>query len=241
MERSLAEQVAWSCRILAMAGHGDFTLGHASARLDQHRLIMKANKMGLEEVTPENVVTLDMNGSLLAGDGPVHLEAVLHTGVYKRRHDVGAVIHTHPKFATALGATDAKLEMINHDAVLFRNGLSYFDETAQLIVNDDQAEAVADALGDRNVLIMRGHGVLIAGKNLHWAVYTALTLERVLEIQLIAKGLGNLRSMSDDMAATVYPEKYQDSYMETYWRHMVRQVRRAGMDCGMHSSIEVVG
>ena len=240
MDRALAEQVAWSCRILAMGGHGDFTLGHASARLDDHRLIMKANKMGLEEVTPENVLTLDMNGSLLKGNGPVHLEAVLHTGVYRRRPDVGAVIHTHPKYATALGATDATVEMINHDAVLFRNGISYFDETAQLIVNDDQAGSVADALGDRNVLIMRGHGVLIAGKNLHWAVYTALTLERVLEIQMIARGLGNLRSMTDEMAASVYPEKYQDAYMETYWRHMVRQVRRAGLDFGMNSSIEAL-
>ena len=229
IEQTLPEQVAWACRMLAMGGHGDFTLGHASARLDAERLLMKPNKIGLEEVRPEDVITLDMAGVRLAGTGPVHLEAVLHTSVYQARPDVGAVIHTHPKFATAFGATDAGLEMINHDAVLFQQGLAFFDQTAELIVRDDQASAVTEALGDRNVLIMRGHGVLIAGKTLQWAVYTALTLERVIEIQSIARTLGNLAPMTPSMAERVYPDKYRDEYLDTYWQYLMRQTARAGL------------
>lgn len=233
LDQPLAEQVAWACRMLAMGGHGDFTLGHASARLDADRLLMKPNRIGLEEVCPEDVLTLDMRGERLAGEGPIHLEAVLHTSVYRARPDVGAVIHTHPKYATAFGATDASLEMINHDAVLFQQGLAFFDQTAELIVREDQAADVTAALGERNVLIMRGHGVLITGTTLPWAVYTALTLERVIEIQSIARTLGNLAPMTPAMAERVYPDKYRDEYLDTYWRYLMRQTDRAGLAGGL--------
>jgi ribulose-5-phosphate 4-epimerase/fuculose-1-phosphate aldolase len=229
----LADQVAWACRMLALGGQGDFTLGHASARRPDGRILMKPNKIGLEEVRPEDVLTLDPDGGKLAGDGPVHLESVLHTAVYKARPDVGAVIHTHPPYATAFGATDADLAMINHDAVLFRDGVAFFDQTAELIVRPDQGAAVAAALGGKRVLVMRGHGVLVVGPTLPWAVYAALTLERVIRIQAIASALGPLRPMTDEMAARVFPDKYRDEYVDTYWRYLVRQVRRAGLDAGM--------
>jgi L-fuculose-phosphate aldolase len=230
---SLAEQVAWACRMLALGGQGDFTLGHASARAADGAILMKPNQIGLEEVRPEDVLTLDAGGGKLAGDGPVHLEAVLHTAVYAARTDVGAVIHTHPPYASAFGATDAELAMINHDAVLFRDGLAFFDQTAELIVRPEQGAAVAAALGHKRVLVMRGHGVLVVGPTLPWAVYAALTLERVIRIQSIAASLGELRPMSDDMAKRVFPDKYRDEYLDTYWRYLIRRVRGAGLDAGM--------
>jgi L-fuculose-phosphate aldolase len=229
----LREQVAWACRILATGGHGDFTLGHASARGDDGQVLMKRNGVGLEEVNPDDVLTIDLEGRHLAGEGRIHLESVLHTEVYKARPDVGAVIHTHPPYTTALGATDAKLELINHDAVLFKDGLGTFADTAELIMTQEQGAAVAAALGEKRVVIMRGHGVLIVGKTIPWAVYTALTLERCVQIQAIARSLGALQPMSSDMAARVYPDKYRDAYLETYWNYLVRQVRRAGLDDGM--------
>jgi L-fuculose-phosphate aldolase len=225
-------QVAWACRILAIDGHGDFTLGHISVR-DGEVVHMKPNGLGLEEVAPEDVLTIDLNGKKLAGSGPVHLEAVLHTAVYRARPDVNSVIHTHPPYATALGATSARLQLLNHDAVLFKDGLAYFDDTAELIVNARQGAAVAQALGDKRAVIMRGHGVLMTGKSVPWAVYGALTLERVIKIQTIASALGPLTPMTPEMAAKVYPDKYRDEFVGSYWRYLIRQVRRAGLDDGM--------
>ncbi|MBA2596289.1 MAG: class II aldolase/adducin family protein, partial [Chloroflexia bacterium] len=70
----LREQVAWSCRILAMGGHGDYTLGHVSARaMDGRHILMKPNGLGLEEVAPDDVLALDMDGIRVSGAGPVHL------------------------------------------------------------------------------------------------------------------------------------------------------------------------
>ena len=226
--------VAWACRILAMDGHGDFTLGHVSVR-DGDVVHMKPNGIGLEEVSPGDVLTIDLDGVKLAGAGPVHLEAVLHTAVYRARPDVGSVIHTHPPYSTALGATDAGLQLLNHDAVLFKDGLAYFDDTAELIVSPAQGASVAQALGDKRAVIMRGHGVLMTGDTVPWAVYGALTLERVIRIQAIATALGPLRPMTPEMAAKVYPDKYRDEFIGAYWRFLIRQARRAGLAGGMES------
>jgi ribulose-5-phosphate 4-epimerase/fuculose-1-phosphate aldolase len=233
-DADLREQVAWSGRILAMGGHGDYTLGHVSARSsDGQHVLMKPNGLGLEEVTPEDVLALDMDGTRLSGAGPVHLEYVLHTEIFKARPDVGAVVHTHPPYATAFGATNAKLELLNHDAVLFRDGLATFDDTAELIMRPDQGAAVAQALGNHRALVMRGHGVIVTGKSLPWATYAALTLERVLRIQSIARSLGTLQPMTPEMADRVYPDKYRDDHVARYWDYLVRQVRRVGLADGM--------
>lgn len=230
---SLPEQVAWACRILAFGGHGDFTLGHVSARDAAGLVQMKRNGLGLEEVTAADVLTLDLDGRQIGGDGKKHLEFVLHTEVYQARPDVGGIVHTHPPYATALAATSAQIELINHDAVLFHDGVAVFDDTAAMITRPEQGKAVARALGTCRVVLLRNHGVLVVGKDVPWAVFTALTLERVVRIQALAQSLGPLCPMTPSMARAMFAEKFRDEFVATYWDYLIRQIRRAGFDAGM--------
>lgn len=233
-DADLREQIAWSCRILAMGEQGDYTLGHVSARsADGRDVLMKRYGLGLEEVTPNDVLRISLDGELLNGEGRVHLEYVLHTEIYRQRPDVQSVIHTHPPYATAFGATDAKLQLLNHDAVLFQDGLAYFDDTAELIVRPEQGARVATELGQRRVIVLRGHGVIVTGASVPWATYTALTLERVIRIQAIAGTLGALRPMTAEMASLVFPDKYRDDHVASYWDYLIRCVRRAELGEGM--------
>lgn len=229
-DETLREQVAWSCRILAQDGQGDYTLGHVSARAaDRQSVLMKRYGLGLEEVTPADVLRIDFDGTLLEGEGRVHLEYVLHTEIYRVRPDVQSVIHTHPPYTTAFGATDARLEMLNHDAVLFREGLASFDGTAELIQTAAQGAQVAAALSAHRAILLRGHGVVLTGASVPWATYTALTLERVLRIQSLARSFGSLMPMSGEMADRVYPDKYRDGHVASYWDYLIRGLRRAGL------------
>jgi len=233
-DEALREQIAWSCRILAQDGQGDFTLGHVSARSgDSVTVLMKRYGIGLEEVTPADVLRIDLDGNLIEGEGKVHLEYVLHTEIYRVRPDVHSVIHTHPPYTTAFGATDARLEMLNHDAVLFRDGLASFDGTAELIQTAEQGAQVAATLGGQLAILLRGHGVVVTGKNVPWSTYAALTLERVLRIQSLARSFGNLMPMSSDMADRVYPDKYRDGHVGSHWEYLIRGLQRAGMVDGM--------
>ncbi len=231
----LRTQIAWSCRILAMHGHADLTLGHVSGRGPDGIIYIKRKDLGLDEVAPVDVIGIDLDGNRVSGNGEAHLESVLHTEVYRMRGDVGAVIHTHPPYAVALGATRTPLELINHDAALFPDGLAVFDGNAALIVSSEMGRAVAEALGRRRAAIMRNHGVLVVGKTVPWATYGALTLERAVKIQTIAQSLGELNPLSREMAGPLYKEKYRDEFTDSYWRYLIRRVRRAGLAEGMET------
>lgn len=226
-------QVAWGSRILAMHGHGDLTMGHLSACGADGRIFIKRKDIALGEVTPADVLTLDLDAHKVAGEGAVHLESVLHTEVYKARQDVGAVVHTHPPYGTAMGATSAQLQFLTHDAVLFHDGLPRFENSPELIMNPEQGAAVAQALGSQRALLLKNHGVIVVGEDVAWAVVGALTLERAIRLQALASSLGSPRAMSADTAGELYPSKYRDEFIQTYWRYLIRECRRQGHDSGM--------
>jgi ribulose-5-phosphate 4-epimerase/fuculose-1-phosphate aldolase len=212
---TLREQVALACRILALEGYADLTLGHVSARDLVGSIWIKRKGVALDEVEPDDVVEVGAAGA------EMHLETVLHTAVYEARPDVGAVVHGHPPFATALAATTAELELLTHDAVLFDDGVTRF-EAPDLIVDDAQGAAVAGALGPRRAVLLCNHGVLVVGKDVPWAVLTALTLERAARIQSIASALGPLRPIPPDVARELHPVKYQDRFIVEYWEAWLR-------------------
>ena len=225
VEQSLREQLAWACRILAAEGYADLTLGHISARGADGEVWIKRKGVALDEVEPEDVVTLDDPDALL------HLETVLHTGVYRARADVGAVVHGHPPYATALGATRAEVEVLTHDGILFADGVARFGDP-DLIVDDDQGDRVAQALGSRRAVLMENHGVLVVGVDVKWAVLTAVTLERAARLQSIATTLGELRPIARELALELQPVKYRDEFVEEYWAAWQRQVTRDGGGLG---------
>lgn len=230
---ALQTQVAWACRILALGGHTDLTLGHVSARGSEGQVYIKRKGLALNEVTPDDVLTIDLDRNKLAGNGNVHLEAVLHTEVYRLRPDVGAVAHTHPPYATALSATSAQLEFVNHDAVLFPDGVGRFDETADLILDVEAGRAVAQALGPLRAVLMCNHGMLAADRTVPWVVYTALTLERAAHIQAIATAFGELRPIPQEAVKRMYANKYRDEFIQEYWYYLMRDARRRGFADGM--------
>jgi L-fuculose-phosphate aldolase len=223
--QSLREQVAWACRILAWEGYADLTLGHISARGPAGDIWIKRKGVALDEVEPDDVVSLD------DPDAVLHLETVLHTGVYRARPDVGAVVHGHPPYATALGATAADLLVLTHDGILFADGVSRFGDP-DLIVDDDQGDRVAAALGSRRAVLMENHGVLVVGPDVKWAVLAAVTLERAAQLQSFASTLGELRPIEPELALQLQPVKYRDEFVDEYWAAWQRRVTRDGGGLG---------
>jgi L-fuculose-phosphate aldolase len=223
--QSLREQVAWACRIIAAEGYADLTLGHVSARDTDGAIWIKRKGVALDEVEPDDIVSVADTGAGL------HLETVLHEGVYRARPDVGAVIHGHPPYATALGATGAELVPLTHDGLLFADGVGRFGDP-DLIVDDAQGDAVAAALGGGRALLMENHGVLVVGKDIPWAVLTAATLERAARLQSIAAMLGELRPIPAALARALQPVKYRDEFVAEYWEAWQRSVARAGGGLG---------
>lgn len=228
MSAELRQQVATACRIIALEGYVDLTLGHVSAREPGSRTIwIKRKGPALDEVEPDDVIALDLDDPDALAAPDYHLESVMHTEVYRVRSDVGSVIHGHPLYATAFGATDASLQLLTHDAVLFADGIGEFDEGPDLVTDRERGARVAAALGDRRAALLRNHGVVIAGEDARWTVLTALVLERAIRFQSIAATLGRPRPITDADALALRPQKYREAFMHEYWSAWVRRVARA--------------
>lgn len=221
-------QVAAACRILAAHGHEDLTLGHVSVRgPDPREVYIKAKGKALSEVAPGDVTVVRLDDPDAYRANGVHLETVMHVESYRSRPDVGAAIHTHPLFSTALGATTASLEYLSHDALLFNDGVGLYNESVGLITTPEEGRAVVKALGQRRAVLLQNHGILAVGNDVRWATLVALTLERAARVQVLASSLGKFTPIPDDELDAMSPVKYQEPFLDEYWSAWVRRLQSA--------------
>ncbi len=217
-------QVVVASRVMGTLGD-DLTLGHVSVRhADSTRIFIKRKGVSGSELTINDVLELDLDDPSCLDTPGMHLEAVIHTAIYRSRPDVQAVIHGHPLYSTALSATDMKLEYLTHDSVLFRDGIGVYSGSAELVTNERQGQAVADSLGKCRAGVLKNHGAVFVGEDIRYAVLAAVTLERALQLQVIATGLGKLNPLSADQVNAIYPKKYQDRFLDEYWAWWSRRV-----------------
>jgi ribulose-5-phosphate 4-epimerase/fuculose-1-phosphate aldolase len=185
-------------RILVNEDQGDFIFGHVAARLpgDNERFLMKPHTIGLEEITPDNLITINLEGEKVAGHMPRHIEVFIHSEILRVRSDVQAVVHTHAPHATAFSALGRPLQPVGHDGALFCDGLPVFSETSDLIVDQSRGKAVARALADKNALMLRNHGIVTVGRTIEEATILALFLERACKAQLMVEACGGAMHVS---------------------------------------------
>jgi len=217
-EKEAVAQVVAASRITSASGYDDLTLGHVSVRgPDGNSMYIKRKGKALATVTPEDIVRVDLGDAEALRRPGMHLEAVMHAEAYKARRDIGSVVHGHPLYATALGASDAILRFVSHDSVLFHEGIGLYTDSAALVTTSEQGRKVVDALGQQRAVLLRNHGVMLVGADVRWAVLAALTLERALRIQEIASSFGNLMVVPDETASELFYQKYRDEFLDEYW------------------------
>ena len=192
-------------RILEAQGQGDMTRGHVSARVPGRPgyFLMKPHSVGFAEITADNLLTIDPDGEVAEGAGRRHGEVFIHGEIYRARPDVGAVVHTHPTHAVALSVTGRPLRPLCQGGALFAGErLPVFAETMDLISTPALGRAVAAALGPHRAVLLRAHGVVVAGATLEEAVVSLVMLEEAARLQLLAEAAGSAVSEfpADDVA-----------------------------------------
>jgi len=110
--KDIKQQLIVAGKVLVAEGQDDFTRGHISFRLpdDPGQFFMKAHSIGLDEITMQNILTIDLEGNVVAGTARRHSEVYIHSEILKARPDVNCVIHTHPTYAVAFSATGRQLQ-----------------------------------------------------------------------------------------------------------------------------------
>jgi L-ribulose-5-phosphate 4-epimerase len=200
MTDQLRETLADAGRVLAMEGQGDYVAGHISVRLpgDPKHFLMKPAGIGIEEMRPDNIITVDIEGKKVGGTMPRHNEVFIHSEVLRVRDDVQCVIHSHPVHAVAFSSLGRPLVAVGNDAITFAAaGLPIFSETTDLIINQERGRAVARCLGGHPALILRNHGIVATGGSIEEAVWNAIKLEKACRVQLMAESAGGPKLVAE--------------------------------------------
>lgn len=223
----LKEKLAYSCNILAHEGHWDNILGHVSARIPgKDTILMKPHSFGFEEIRPQHLIEVDLNGNKVAGKYERHSEVFIHTEIFKARPDVNCVVHSHPPYATAFGTLGQRLRPISHEGNIFYDGLPLFEFTTALIRTPELGAEVAKSLGPYRAVLMKNHGSTVVGPTIEVATLYAVFLEKAARIQLMATASGEPSWTSDEEAAVKYEQIYTPHRLESMWNYFVRRAKK---------------
>ena len=153
--------------------------------------LMKPHSMGLDEITTENILTIDLEGNVASGASRRHSEVFIHSEIFKARRDVNCVIHTHPPYSVALSACGRPMKCYSQPSALFHEGLGICTETINLIRTQAMGSGVARALGPHRAVLLKNHGVVAVGGSVEEAVITVIMLENAAMVQMIAEAAGD--------------------------------------------------
>jgi len=225
----LKHQLIMAGKVLVAEGQDDFTRGHMSQRVpgEPGLFFMKPHSMGLDEITMDNILTIDLEGKVVAGTARRHSEVYIHSEIFKARADVNCVIHTHPTYSVAFSATGRPLRCYSQPAALFYEALGVYTDTINLIRTHAMGAGVAKALGTHRAVMLKNHGVVITGPSIEEAVVGIIMLENAAMVQMIAEAAGDpapefLRTDIEKLKHDIsQPEQFKVNF-----DYLVRRVRR---------------
>ena len=191
MSEELREELAKFSREVYDRGLVSGIGGNISSRTPTSEVLIKPSGMRLKDLTPNNLILIDLNGKVIKGTGKPSEEIWFHLGIYKSRRDVGAVIHTHSPAATAFAVAGRELPSITAQAAKILGKIPLVGyappgskELAKLVVKAFKPEVKA--------VLLRGHGSISVGKNLTEAFNNADLLEETARIALLTFRLTGL-------------------------------------------------
>src|ERR1700679_2358074 len=177
----LVEDLLLGNKILYKYGIVD-AFGHISVRHDRdpQRYVMSRHLApGL--VTEKDLLTYDLESvPIPATKHRLYSERYIHGEIYKARPDVMAIVHCHAAALIPFGITKAELQPVYHVSAFLGTGVPKFDirdkagMTNMLVRTAQLGKDLAASLGDKEVVLMRGHGATMVSKSIKGAVYRAM-------------------------------------------------------------------
>ncbi|MEW1863286.1 class II aldolase/adducin family protein [Streptomyces sp. NPDC088194] len=203
----LGGELVTANRILAARGVVD-GWGHVSVRKpgSPDRFLL-ARPLAPAVVTRDDLLELDVDtGESITGE-TTYLERHIHSGIYRARPDVAAVVHSHAPDLIPFTVTDTQLLPLLHASAFLGEGAPGFEvdgvPTGKLIDTPQVGDELAASLGAAPLVLMRWHGVSVVGASLRQAVYRAVYARENARIQLQSLALGPVTYQPTDEARDV--------------------------------------
>jgi L-fuculose-phosphate aldolase len=221
-EATLRLFLAAGRRMLSREGAGSATFGLLAARNAGDSSVLCTPSGAPEDVRPQDIMTLDPGAGPETLPDSVSRAAGIALAILRRRPDTTAVVHTHSRALSVLSTVGEPVGMFNEMSTLF------FGE--QVVAEDDgdrspaACELLAEALGDRRVLILPGHGMFAAAAALPDVVIDGIALEKAAAWDLAARSYGGEPIVQRHIDQT--KPLYDQYFRRNMWAANLRRLQR---------------
>lgn len=202
----LRVDLAAALRMAARLRMHEGVCNHFSAQMPGHpdRFLMNPRGRHWSRMRASDLIVIDADGNTLEGTGrPLRTGHTIHTRMHMLHPDAPVVLHTHMPYATALAALrDGELLPVHQNSTRFLGNIAYDRAFGGIAFGVEEGERMAKACGDKRVLFLANHGVVVIGDSVADAFDDLFFLERACQVQVMALWTGQpLALIPDEVAA----------------------------------------
>jgi L-ribulose-5-phosphate 4-epimerase len=207
------------CRLhleLPKNGLVTWTSGNVSGRDPETKLVViKPSGIMYEDLTPEDLVIVDLNGKIVEGRLKPSSDTSTHLYIYRHRSEVGGIVHTHSPFATAFAAVGKPIPPYL-TALCDEFGGPIPVGGFAPIGGEEIGREVVRSIGTSPAILMQNHGVFTIGKSPKAAVKAAVMVEDAARTMFYAYQLGKRMDtepipIAPEMVARLH-RRYKEEY-----------------------------
>lgn len=171
------QELVLLARTLWREGYDDHLAGHITYRQPDGTLLCNPWLLLWEELQPDDVLVIDVEGNLLEGDWPVPLGIPLHLELHRQRDDVVVAVHSHPRYATVWADARRIPGCYDQSSALGGGHIVVVDEYEGPVNSRDSAAKAVAAMGSADMALLANHGVLVTAGSVRAAHQRAVALE----------------------------------------------------------------
>jgi L-fuculose-phosphate aldolase len=202
-EKLLRAAIVAQCRALNASGLNQGAAGNISARLGD-ALVITPSAIPYDVLAPEMLAVMPLNGEYGAWSGPLKpsSEWRFHLDIMRARPDIGAIVHSHPPYGTALAMLGKPILAAHYMIALFGGPIIECVKYAPYGTKELSDLAIA-GLGDRHGVLLGNHGAIATGASLESAMRRAVELEALARMYYLAIAVGRPTILSDEEIARI--------------------------------------
>ncbi|MDM0068345.1 class II aldolase/adducin family protein [Variovorax sp. J31P207] len=234
-EAKIRKDLAACYRLFDWLGWTELIFNHITVRVptppgEKPEYLINPFGLHYAEVTPDNLVRIDVDGAPRAGStGQVNRAGfVIHSAIHSARDDAHCIMHVHTTAGCAVASKESGLRHDNFYSAMLYDDVAYHDYEG-VTTNLEEQPRLVKSLGKRNHLILRNHGLLVVGPDIPTTFNRLWVLQRACEIQLASDAAsGPNRSIPEAILRTV-PETRVAGKGEVHRVIFDTMLRRAGI------------
>jgi ribulose-5-phosphate 4-epimerase/fuculose-1-phosphate aldolase len=193
LRRDQLEKLAAGFRLFAFFGFNEGVAGHITLRDPEFPDHFWVNPLGVHfsQISVSDLILVNHDGKVVQGDKDVNVAAfAIHSRLHAARPDVNAAAHSHSIYGRTFSTLGKFLDPISQDACAFYETQAIYKEFSGVVEEVEEGDLIAEALGDKKVIILQNHGILTTGPSVDIALWFYMSMERSCQAQLMAEAAG---------------------------------------------------